>query len=156
MRQMILVATVALMGLSACSKNGAAMSGGGGLCTPFPTQAAAAPGSAAPDGSASVDDCLHRWSYGLAAASDGADLVARAAVAACSAPLMAWNQQMMGPADGASGPVPSLMTGEPTTALGEHQAFAQSRALFYAVQARAGKCAAPKIVNGAANVAEHY
>jgi len=31
----------------------------------------------------------------------------------------------------------------------EHYVFAQGRALFYVVQARAGKCAAPPMTNGA-------
>jgi hypothetical protein len=33
--------------------------------------------------------------------------------------------------------------------LAEHSAFAQGRALLYVVQARAGRCKAPPIENGA-------
>lgn len=107
------------------------------VCTPF-ASAAAAPG----DPSAVVDDCLHRWGYSLAAASDPADQVARAVVAACAPAMSRWNQQTLAPG-GASEAAPSLMTGELTTPIAEHMSYAQGRALFYVVQARAGKCAPP-------------
>ena len=37
----------------------------------------------------------------------------------------------------------SLVTGQPTNAFSAHHEFAQNRALFYVVQARAGRCAPP-------------
>ena len=42
----------------------------------------------------------------------------------------------------------SLITGEPTTPMAEHNNFAHARALFYVVQARAGNCAPPPAKDG--------
>jgi len=42
----------------------------------------------------------------------------------------------------------SLVTGEPTTPLAEHNSFAHNQALLYVVQARAGACAPPPATNG--------
>jgi hypothetical protein len=135
-------------------------SAGGKLCTPFPAAAPAAapaaPGAAAPvaqpaDSAGGVDDCLHRWGYALAASSDPAEATAQATVAACAATLSRWNQQAMAPVNptGADQPAPSLVTGEDTNAVAERYSYARGRALFYVVQARAGKCAAPPMANGA-------
>lgn len=137
----------AMLGLAACGGPGAAR----GICTPFPNangapaSGAPAPATAASDPAAPLEDCLHRWAYSLAGASDTADQVANATVAACSGQLSRWNQQAMAPVTGASAQAEavSLITGEPTGPIAAHHDFAQSRALFYVVQARAGRCAPP-------------
>lgn len=154
------VAALAALGLVACNpaRNGQA-GGGAGLCTPFaanqagatqPAGAAAVAPPLAGDPSSVMDDCLHRWGYALAASSDDATHVAQAALAACSGALARWNQQTASMGSDGSEPIqaPSLVTGEPTTPIGQHLAFAQGRALFYVVQARAGKCTAPPMQNG--------
>lgn len=100
------------------------------------------------EGGAALDDCLHRWGYTLAKSEDDAAVVADAVVAACSAPLARWNQQALAglAASGSGAPeAPSLLTGEPTTPIAEHNNFAQSRAIFYVVQARAGDCDPPLV-----------
>lgn len=157
-----LAAGAAMIALAACqpARNGGMAGGGNNLCTPFPgaaaanTGAAGAPATAAPlapaDPGAAAEDCLHRWSYALAASSDDAGHVAQAVVAACGGSVARWNQQTAS-AGGEGGPpieAPSLITGQPTTPIAEHLNFAQGRALFYVVQARAGKCAAPPMANG--------
>jgi hypothetical protein len=148
---LIAASALATLGLAACHNPGR---GGSHICTPFtqPTSTAppAAPGQIAPtlaaDPAAVLDDCLHRWGYTLAVSSDPADQVARATLAACTPALTRWNQQ--GAAGGAAPgsaiqAAPSLLTGQPTNPFAEHFNYAQSRALFYVVQARAGKCAPP-------------
>jgi hypothetical protein len=163
MRRAILpiAACLAALGLSACNKTQtAAASAGNGICKPFTTSAATPPAAAAPgqaqaplngapaaggaDPAAPLDDCLHRWGYTLAASTDPANYVAAAAVAACSDALADWNRGSLS-ADNAGGAVqaPSLMTGETTNPMAEHFNFAQGRALFYVVQARAGHCGPP-------------
>lgn len=154
-----LIATVALAALSLAACNETPH--GGGLCTPFPAATAAAATATAPgaavtvaapaDAAGGVDDCLHRWGYALASSSDPAEAVAQAAVAACAATLSRWNQQAMAPvgADGGDQAVPSLVTGQDTNAVAERYSYARGRALFFVVQARAGKCAAPAMANGA-------
>jgi hypothetical protein len=160
-----LIAATALvaLGLAACTNNnGRGMTGAGGICKPFTTATttttttttpgapAVLPGAApnvlpaAGDASASLDDCLHRWGYTLAASSDPANFVAEATLAACSTALSNWNQQAL-TSDNGGGAVqaPSLMNGQPTNPLAEHYSFAQGRALFYVVQARAGHCGPP-------------
>jgi len=141
---LIAAASLAALGLAACQEGGAGKGAAGGLCKPF----AAAPAGSAPgsDGAAVVDDCLHRWSYTLAKSEDAAGLVAQAAMAACAAPITRWNQQALTAAAASGARVteaPSLLTGETTNPIAEHNNFAEGRALFYVVQARAGKCAPP-------------
>lgn len=159
MAHKLIVASLAALSLAACDNQ--ARHGDAKLCTPFPGQPtgqAGANGGPAPtvpqpaDAAAAMDDCLHRWGYALAAGPDPADQVAGAAVAACSSVLARWNQQAVTPMPGPTGEAaggaveaPSLLTGETTTAAAEHYAFAQRRALFYVVQGRAGKCAAPAL-----------
>jgi hypothetical protein len=164
---LILAAALVSLGLAACSKGG---TGGVGshICTPFPeaantgapntnvqgmaTQGLGASVQAA-DPAAALDDCLHRWGYTLAVSSDRAQDVAQATVAACTPALTRWNQS--GLATGAAAPqpedgrptAPSLLTGQPTNSIAEHFAYAQGRALFYVVQARAGKCPPPPAAN---------
>lgn len=171
------------VGLAACNENerrdgGAGSSRGGeragGICTPFAAQGAAAGGQATPGmagpgmagpglsgGAAGMEDCLHRWGYALAASPDPADHVAQATVAACATALTRWNQQAMAPMGPGmtAGPAeaPSLVTGEDTNPMAERYRFAQNRALFYVVQARAGKCRPPSMNEAsAAGQAERY
>lgn len=149
------ITALAALSLSACSDAGSGATAKG-ICTPFPAAAAQAVGGpasvSASDPSAPVDDCLHRWAYSLARSSDPAEAVAQATVAACTATLSRWNQQDLAPAsgpggDGQAGAV-SLVTGQPTSAFVAHHEFAQGRALFYVVQARAGHCAPPPMAKG--------
>jgi hypothetical protein len=167
-----LALALAAVSLAACNNaqrtGGVAGSGGGNrLCTPFAATSATAPGqTAAPapgapatapatlppvgvDPAAALDDCLHRWGYALAASRDDANQVATATVAACGPSLSRWNQQALASGSAGGSPeAPSLLTGQPTTPITEHFIFSQGRALFYVVQARAGKCAAPPMSNG--------
>src|SRR5690242_8625647 len=102
----IFAASAAALALAGCQ--GAHNGSGGGsnsICTPFPAanasattaNGAAAPATAAPlaaaDPASALDDCLHRWAYALAPASDDATRVSQAALAACEASLGRWNQQ---------------------------------------------------------------
>jgi hypothetical protein len=149
-------AALALYGCEAA--HGGVAGGANSVCAPFATAAtttpaaANAPATAAPlanaDPASATDDCLHRWAYALAGSIDDAGHVAQAALAACEPTLARWNQQTA-PGDG-GGPVeaPSLITGRPTSPIEQHLAFAQSRAEFYVVQARAGHCAAPPMKDG--------
>lgn len=149
------LAALAALSLSACSDNDGPRVAKG-ICTPFAATPAAtnttagvpalAP-AAGVDGAGSVEDCLHRWAYSLAGADDTADVVADAAVAACSSAISKWNQATLSGPAGPSDAV-SLVTGEPTSAIVEHRNFADSRALFFVVQARAGHCAPPPPVKG--------
>lgn len=156
--KLIAAAALASLGLAACNNGGGDRAGAASrICTPFAVAAGGAgnaqtpaPGvqPAAADPAAALDDCLHRWGYSLAAASDGAQEVAMATVAACAPALTRWNQQMLATATGPQGAAatetaPSLLTGQPTTPIAEHYNYAQARALFYVVQGRAGKCAPP-------------
>jgi hypothetical protein len=142
-------AALIAIGLASCGPSdhgGDLTAGAAGLCTPFKTEdAAARPAnpSAATGSSAAVDECLHRWGYALATAKETVDVVATATVTACSSAIANWNQQGLSQAGQQPTDAQSLTTGEPTDLLGEHAQYAQSQALFYVVQARAGKCAAP-------------
>ena len=126
------------------------------ICADFAVSKAA-PAGAVPvvtDAASPVDECVRRWAYSLAGARDGADVVANAAVAACGAPLTRWNQASLDqpPAQDSSGaPIETLNvdTGQPTTAMAEHTAFAHRQALLYVVQARAGRCKPPPATKGA-------
>jgi hypothetical protein len=133
-------------GLTACEeprKTG----GNAKICADFKAvRPAPAVGSA--DGAAPLDECVRRWAYSLAPSRDDADAVAEAAVGACSSQLARWNQQTLNQ-PGSAGEATSITTGQPTTPLAEHNAFAHARALFYVVQARAGNCPAPPAVAGA-------
>jgi hypothetical protein len=157
--KLIVLTALSALALTGCNdrdRNGSGMaSAGNRLCKPF-TTAANGQGQATPampmvvDGSTAVDECLHRWAYSLAASPDPADHVAQAAMAACTTALARWNQQSLSPVMGPNGvatppaqEAPSLLTGQPTTPFQEHYTFAQGRALFYVVQARAGKCPPP-------------
>jgi len=116
------------------------------ICVNFNAKAAAPP--LADSGAAAVEECTRRWAYSLAPSRDAAETVATAVTAACNAQLARWNQQTLSQ-PGAEGEAASIITGQPTTPLAEHNNFTESRALFYVVQARAGRCAAPPAANGA-------
>jgi hypothetical protein len=159
--RILALTAAAALGLAGCNDRNERVAGG--ICTPFADATAASggvnpPGSMAaapPDASTAVDDCLHRWGYSLARSEDdAAETIAAATVAACASALSRWNQQTVSQPtpDGGSGPTveaPSLLTGEQTTPIAEHYSYAQGRALFYVVQARAGNCPAPRMENGA-------
>jgi hypothetical protein len=117
------------------------------------TAAPAAPAMPVADAAAPVEDCVRKWAYSLAPSTDAADVVSEAVVAACGSALSRWNQQslMQQTAGAAAGPEQaiSITTGQPTNPMAEHNNFAHARALFYVVQARAGRCAAPPVTNGA-------
>jgi hypothetical protein len=147
-KSVVAILALASVGLSACEGGGQRVNSK--ICTPFPkvaasttTLAPSAPGAII-DAASPVDDCLHRWAYSLAPSADPADAVAEATVAACASALSRWNQQAIGqPAASDEVQALSLTTGQPTNAVAEHYAFAQSRAMFFVVQARAGRCPAP-------------
>lgn len=140
------VLALATLGLAAC-ENGHDSMANPKICADFKT----APGAtAAADPSMPVEECTRRWAYSLAGSKDSAEVVADAVVAACAAQLSKWNQSALGQsAAGSNEQALSLTTGQPTNPLAEHSAFAQGRALLYVVQARAGRCKAPPIENGA-------
>jgi hypothetical protein len=141
-----LVLGLAAVGLAACEPAGKT-GGNANICADF-KQAKAAPIAAGADGAATMDECLKRWAYSLAPSRDDAEVVAAAAKSACGAQLSRWNQQIVSQSGAAEGESASILTGEPTTPFGEHNAYADRRALFYVVQARAGSCAAPPFKNG--------
>lgn len=149
------LALMAALSLTACSDTDD-VKVAKGICTPFAATPAAATTTAgvpalAPaavaDGAGPVEDCLHRWAYSLAGAKDSAEVVAEATIAACSSALSAWNQASLSGPAGPSDAI-SLVTGEPTSAIAEHRNFAANRALFFVVQARAGRCDPPPPVKG--------
>lgn len=139
------VLALAALGLSACGDHDDAMVNSK-ICADFKTNPGAA---AAADPATPVDECTRRWAYSLAGSKDSAEVVADAVVAACSAQLSKWNQASLGQPTGSGDQALSLTTGQPTNPLAEHNAFAQGRALLYVVQARAGRCKAPPVTNGA-------
>ena len=152
-------AALIAVSLSACSEHGdgLAMSNPkicASFATPAPGSAQAATTQAGPaDAATPVDNCVRRWAYSLAGARDSAEVVAQAAVAACTPALTRWNQagldqQAQAGASPADQGV-SLVTGQATTPFTEHTAFANGHALLYVVQARAGRCAPPPVTNGA-------
>jgi hypothetical protein len=159
MAVLILAAAVGLGGLSACDERHE-MAANPKVCADFkatkppsttagatPAVATAPPLAVGAEGAQPVDDCVRKWAYSLASSRDDADTVAGAAVAACNVQLARWNQQALSQPGGEI-EASSIITGQPTTPLGEHAAFAGARALLYVVQARAGHCAAPPITNG--------
>ena len=160
-------AALIAVSLSACSEHGDGLAmSNPKICASFntaPTQGGAQAASAAAtqagpaDAATPVDNCVRRWAYSLAGARDSAEVVAQAAVAACTPALTRWNQagldqQAQAAAPGATGAADqgiSLVTGQATTPFAEHSAFASGHALLYVVQARAGRCAPPPVTNGA-------
>jgi hypothetical protein len=142
----VLLAGVALSGCQRGVEEGHLGPGAAGICTPFKTaDSAATPaaGTLSADGSVTVGECLHRWGYALAPAHENADVVAAAAATACSTDISNWNQQSLNQSAQQPTDATSLTTGQPTNLLADHAQFAQSQALFYVVQARAGGCSPP-------------
>lgn len=138
-------AAFALMALAACQDRQVGRADAN-ICQPFP----AATGTGAPGSeAATLDDCLHRAAYRLARAGDGADIVAQATVAACGESLSRWNTTAVNTPATANGngadsdTAVDLVTGQPTSQLAQRYQFAQGRALYYVVQARAGRCEVP-------------
>ena len=143
---LLVTALGAVLTLAAC--NGPARTGGNAkICADF-TAAKPAAGAPGANGATAVDDCAKRWAYSLASSRDDAEVVAEAVKTACGAQLSTWNQQTVNQ-PGGEGESASLLTGEPTTPLAEHNAYLSRRALFYVVQARAGSCPAPAAKDGA-------
>jgi len=127
----------------------------------------AAPAANPADPATAFDDCLHRWAYAMAPARDPADIVAHAAVDACGQAMNAWNQQASAAQNGAGqdqglqqgaqpgyGPPPNggrggvsdqqmQMQQAQNNPIAQHMQIAESRALFYVIQARAAGCAPP-------------
>ncbi|HEX3367878.1 hypothetical protein [Phenylobacterium sp.] len=137
--------TLAALSLGACEQRHE-MAANPKVCADF-KQAKAAPIAPGAEGAAPVEECVKRWAYSLAGAHDAAGAVAEAAMSACAPQLSRWNQQALSQ-PGSDVEANSITTGQPTTPLAEHNAFAASRALFYVVQARAGSCAPPPTTNG--------
>jgi hypothetical protein len=138
---------VAALALCACDERHD-MAANPKVCADFkPAAKTAAVAVSIDPGAAPVDECVRRWAYSLASSHDPAATVAEATVAACTPQLARWNQQSLGQ-PGADVEASSLTTGQPTTPLAEHSTYTAGRALFYVVQARAGRCAAPPITNG--------
>jgi hypothetical protein len=140
------VLCLAALALSGCEQGSRGMAANGKICLDFKQAKAPLPAAGA-DGAAAVETCVQRWAYSLAPSRDDAGTVAEAAAAACQTQLSRWNQASLSQ-PGAEGEAASLITGQPTTPIAEHNAFSHSRALFYVVQARAGNCAPPAVVNG--------
>jgi hypothetical protein len=141
------ILVLATLGLTACEQ-GHDMAANSKICADFrAAPKTAAPVAAMDAGAVPVDECVRRWAYSLAASHDPADTVAEATVAACNTQLARWNQQTLSQ-PGADMEAASITTGQQTTPLAEHSAYTAGRALFYVVQARAGRCAAPPITNG--------
>ena len=148
MRRDALTGAVALaaMALASCGPGREGTMINAGICADF--KAPAASSTVTADPAAPVEDCLHRWAYSLAGGRDSAEVVADATAAACGAALGRWNETALSQQGGAQPNALSLTSGQPTNALAEHAAFVHGRALFYVVQARAGRCAAPPATNG--------
>lgn len=144
MRGPVLAAALAALALGACSAQTVTGSNGK-ICADFKAKAAPPAGLSAD--AAAVDECARRWAYSLASSRDDADTVAEAAAAACQTHLARWNQATLNQPAAEEGSA-SLITGEPTTPLAEHNNFTHARALFYVVQARAGSCAPPPAKDG--------
>ncbi len=135
--------------LSGCER-GASTTADARICMPFATTSVtngastSIPGApVAGSNAAIVDDCLHRWSYRLAGASDAADQVGKAVVQACSENLTAWNTEAMNNRDPRGPDYIDSTTGRPMSPADRNSQYAQGKALFYVIQARAGHCAAP-------------
>ena len=139
-----LTAAVCLAALSLTACSDGQMRANRGLCADFKAKPDAA---ALAEGSGPTDECARRWAYSLASSHDDADAVTEAVSAACAGALSRWNQQGLGqgapPTDALS-----TLTGQPTNAMAEHNAYLHARALLYVTQARAGHCSAPPIKDG--------
>ncbi len=153
MHRISAAAPIMLAGLAVwlvgCHQNGAnggteIASSGAKYCTPFNTTQSVNT-LAATDPAAAFEDCAHRWSYTLAPARDSADVVAQAVVDACNTALTRWNERSAGQTSqqGTSDRASANFNGGTSDLTDDRTRYAQSRALFYVVQARAAHCAAP-------------
>ncbi len=140
-RMLLAVLTLSTVGLAACERPDGPRAVAG-LCPDFKVAASMPADAATP-----VDNCVKRWAYTLAGTRDDAGTVAEAVVAACGSHLTVWNQASLG-AETAGAEAISITTGQPTNPLTEHYGFAQSHALLYVMQARAGRCSAPAVKDG--------
>lgn len=144
-RGLVVAAALAGVTLAGCSDR-AGPKPNSAMCFDFKApKAQVTPGGSAE--TAAADDCVRRWAYSLAPSRDEAGAVAEAAAAACATQLSRWNQQALNQ-PGGGGETASLLTGEPTSPLAEHNTYVRTRALLYVVQARAGNCAPPPAKNG--------
>lgn len=146
----IALAALALAGCNNTTQGGPAVAN---FCPNFKTASTNTSGPLAvtdPNGAA-ADECVRRWAYSMAPSRDSASMVAEASISACAARLGAWNQAGLSQFGGGAPPAEavSIITGQPTNPVAEHNSFLRGRALLYVVQARAGHCAPPAIVNGA-------
>jgi hypothetical protein len=142
-------AALAALSLAACG-DGSGHRVNAGICADFKNASTTntAPGATTiNDAATPVDECVRRWAYSLAGASDTADVVADAVVAACGSAVSRWNQATL--SQPSSGEGVSLTTGQPSNPLAEHATFARGRAILYVVEARAGQCPPPAVINGA-------
>ncbi|WP_091740028.1 hypothetical protein [Phenylobacterium immobile] len=136
----------AAVSVGACSGPHKPMAANSKICADFKAPRNTAATTTIADAAAPLDECLRRWAYSLAPSKDEADYVSDAAVAACSGALARWNQESL--TDSGGEEAMSITTGQPTNPLAEHNAFAHNRALFYVVQARAGRCSPPGVKDG--------
>lgn len=136
---------LATLALGACSSQPGAMASNNKICADFKLPKPALVGASAD--AVAVDECVRRWAYSLAPSRDDAETVAEASAIACNTQLARWNQQAI-TQPGADEVSASLITGQATTPLAEHNSFSRARALFYVVQARAGVCRPPPAKNG--------
>ena len=91
---------------------------------------------------ANADGCIHRWAYRLAPGPENATLTAEAAVGACYDAIEKWTQKVLGYDDNLP-PYREPVTGRMMDYRANMYQEARSYALFYVVQARAGKCKIP-------------
>lgn len=144
-----LAASLGGCGQRAVAANGDLELSGSNYCAPFKSAGANAPsalGAALSDPAAAFDDCIHRWGYTLAPARDPADVVAQATVNACAPILASWSQQMTSQDQAAASPARyrgQTTSQETPSPEAQRIRMAESRALFYVVQARAGGCKPP-------------
>ncbi len=146
---MVAAALVSGCSRSAFAQNGGLQTTGSKYCAPFKTSdatGASALNAALTDPAGAFDDCIHRWGYTLAPARDPADVVAQAAVDACGPIIAAWSQQATSqePAEQPSRyRSRESQQAQPPSPQAQQIRMAESRALFYVVQARAAGCAPP-------------
>lgn len=116
------------------------------ICTAtVPLEATEAIGGGAKPPKVIAEECVHRWGYRLAGASDEANTVADAVVEACREPMARYAAEM---ADQTLALVPA---NERNRLLGDARRLSvesartnlKEKALFHVVQARAGHCKVP-------------
>jgi hypothetical protein len=133
---------------------------GKSYCTPFRTVAATSNAASSPNGQsglatsatlpaadpgAALDDCVHRWAYALAPSRDPADIVAHAAIDACSAIVTTLSQQAAPAASDSNATQDDQQQDQQQAEnpIAQQMRATEGKALFYVVQARAAGCAPP-------------